>query len=120
MIIVKRIYDPVGAQDGVRYFVERLWPRGIKSEALPKENWLKDVSPSAELRQWFNHDPEKWDEFQRRYLQELNGRPDDLKPLLEQARRGNVTLLYSARDTQHNSALLLKDFLDQQLQSVKD
>jgi Uncharacterized conserved protein len=119
LIILKRVYDPVGTEEGARYFVERLWPRGIKKESLAKDTWLKDAAPSAELRQWFSHDLDKWDEFQKRYTKELEAHADILKPLLEQARRGNVILLYGAKDTEHNSALVLKNYLEKHLQAVK-
>ena len=112
MIKLKRVYEAASADDGVRYLVERLWPRGIKKEALRMEAWLKEVAPSPALREWFAHDPKKWAEFQRRYAKELGANTAALRPLLESARRGDVTLLYSARDTEHNSALLLKNYLE--------
>lgn len=115
MIEIKRVYDSLEAGNGPRFLVERLWPRGIKKEALHMDAWLKEVAPSPELRQWFGHDPQKWEEFQRRYRAELDAHPETWQPLLEAARRGNVTLLYSARDTQHNSALLLKNYLEKHL-----
>jgi uncharacterized protein YeaO (DUF488 family) len=116
MIQLKRAYDSVEASDGVRYLVERLWPRGIKKADLPLDAWLKDVSPAPELRTWFSHDPEKWPEFQQRYRAQLDAAPASWKPILEAARQGKVTLIYSARDTEHNSALLLKGYLDKKLQ----
>jgi uncharacterized protein YeaO (DUF488 family) len=114
-IQIRRVYDPRTSKDGGRFLVERLWPRGVRKEALKIDGWLKDVAPSTELRQWFGHDPEKWPEFRRRYLQELSANRDALSPLVRAARRGNVTLLYSAKDTEHNSAIVLKDFLVKQL-----
>ena len=115
MIEIKRVYDSLKGGNGARFLVERLWPRGIKKEALHMDAWLKDVAPSPELRQWFGHDPQKWEEFQRRYRAELDAHPEAWQPLVEAARRGNVTLLYSARDTEHNSALLLKEYLEKHL-----
>ena len=117
MIQLKRVYDSLQYHrgDGKRYLVERLWPRGVKKEALEIDDWLKDIAPSAELRQWFGHDPAKWPEFKRRYTRELRVKRDALALLLQAARRGHVTLLYSASDTAHNSALVLKDFLEKQL-----
>ncbi len=112
MIQLKRVYDPAAPADGKRFLVERLWPRGIKKEELDANAWLKDIAPSPELRKWFNHDPAKWSEFKRRYTAELKKNPEASKPILDAARNGNVTLLYSARDTEHNSALLLKQYLD--------
>lgn len=112
MIRTKRVYDEATADDGARYLVERLWPRGIKKENLVMDAWLKEVAPSVELRQWFSHDPDKWEEFKRRYRTELDANPVAWQPLLDAARRGNITLLYAARDIEHNSAVLLKSYLD--------
>jgi uncharacterized protein YeaO (DUF488 family) len=95
--------------------VDRLWPRGVKKEELNVKAWLKDVAPRPELRKWFAHDPAKWQEFQQRYRAELESDPDTWKPILEAAKQGDVTLLYSARDTEHNSAVLLKEFLEDQV-----
>ena len=110
------MYERAQASDGTRFLVDRLWPRGIKKETLKMEAWLKDVAPSPELRKWFAHDPAKWQEFKKRYQAELKANPDSGKPLLEAARQGNVTLLYSARDTEHNSAVLLKEFLEDRME----
>ena len=115
LLYVKRIYEVPEAYDGARYLVERLWPRGMKKESLIMDAWLKEVAPSHELRHWFRHDPAKWDEFQRRYRVELDANPSEWKPLLEAARQGNITLLYSARDTEHNNAIVLKDYLAERL-----
>jgi len=115
MIQIKRVYEPVGSHDGRRFLVERLWPRGMKKEDLAMEWWLKDVAPSSALRQWFGHDPAKWASFRERYALELENNPAVVTALLETARRGTVTLLYSAHDSEHNSALLLKEFLDRRL-----
>ncbi len=114
MIQVKRVYDPPDAKDGVRFLVEQLWPRGIKKEALQMQDWLKDVAPSGELRRWFSHDPAKWREFQRKYFKELDGHREAWQPLLQAARRRNITLLYSARDPEHNNAVALKEYLEKQ------
>ena len=118
MIQVKRVYDPPEPTDGARFLVERLWPRGMKKEELAMDGWLRDVAPSAELRRWFSHDPAKWEEFRRRYFAELEGSGEALQPLREAARRGNVTLLYSARDIEHNNAVALKQFLEQEAVGV--
>jgi uncharacterized protein YeaO (DUF488 family) len=112
LLKTKRVYEPAERSDGLRFLVDRLWPRGIKKEALEMKAWLKDVAPSPGLRKWFSHDPAKWQEFQRRYRAELTANPDAWQPILEEAKQGNVTLLYSARDTEHNSAVLLKEFLE--------
>jgi len=115
MIRIKRTYDLPEAHDGRRFLVERLWPRGMRKESLAMEGWLKDVAPSNGLRQWFSHDPAKWEEFRRRYTGELEQNPAAWTPLLEAARHGDVTLLYSAHDQEHNNALALKDFLNGRL-----
>lgn len=115
MIKTKRVYEAAEPSDGARFLVERLWPRGMKKEDLKMDAWLKEVAPSTELRQWFGHDPDRWVEFQRRYLAELNSNREGLRPLLDAARNGTVTLLYSARDTEHNSALLLQEYLERKL-----
>jgi uncharacterized protein YeaO (DUF488 family) len=111
MLKIKRTYDNPSSSDGVRFLVERLWPRGIKKEDLKMKAWLKEVSPSPDLRKWYSHDIAKWEQFQERYRAELKSNPDAWQPILEAARQGNVTLLYSAKDTEHNSALVLKEFL---------
>lgn len=115
MLSVKRVYDAPKANDGARYLVERLWPRGIKKENLIMDAWFKDVAPSDSLRRWFGHDPAKWEEFQRRYRAELDAHSNAWMPLLEACRRGNVTLLYSSRDTEHNNAFALKSYLEAHL-----
>ena len=111
MIRIKRTYDSPARGDGRRILVERLWPRGMKKEALDADAWLKDVAPSTELRKWFGHRVERWEEFRRRYREELDAKPDAWKPILEAGKRGNVTLLYSARDVLHNGAQVLLDYL---------
>ena len=115
MIRTKRVYDAASSSDGVRILVERLWPRGMKKAALKMDAWLKEVAPSDDLRRWFSHDPEKWAEFRKRYAAELAARPEAWKALLEQAARHNLTLLYSAHDTEHNNAVALKSFLETKL-----
>lgn len=113
---LKRTYDPATAADGRRVLVERLWPRGMRKSDLKADEWLKEVAPSTELRQWFGHRLERWNEFQRRYRKELNAGPDAWASILEASRHGTVTLLYSARDELHNGALVLRDYLvDQRL-----
>jgi uncharacterized protein YeaO (DUF488 family) len=111
MIATKRTYDAPEPNDGARFLVERLWPRGIRKVDLPLDGWLKDVAPSPALRRWFGHDPRKWREFRRRYFAELRGKRAALEPLLAAARSGPTTLVYSARDTEHNAAVALRDHL---------
>jgi uncharacterized protein YeaO (DUF488 family) len=111
MIRIKRSYEPRARGDGRRIMVERLWPRGMKKDALHADAWLKNVAPSTELRQWFGHRVERWDEFRRRYRKDLSANADAWAPLLEAGRRGTVTLLYSAHDIEHNGARVLREYL---------
>jgi uncharacterized protein YeaO (DUF488 family) len=111
MIRIKRVYEPVGPGDGRRILVERLWPRGMRKEALDADAWLKDVAPSTSLRKWFGHRVERWDEFRRRYRKELSANRDSWSPILAASRRGRVTLLYSAHDREHNGAVVLRQYL---------
>lgn len=113
MIQLKRAYESTEKSDGARFLVERLWPRGVKKEALSLHAWLKEVAPSSELRKWFSHDPAKWPEFQRRYLVELRHHTDPIQPILDAARSsGPVTLIYSSHDASHNNAVVLKAFVE--------
>lgn len=111
MIRIKRTYDPPARGDGRRFLVERLWPRGMKKEALAADAWMKEVAPSTELRKWFDHRVERWEEFRRRYRHELNANRGAWEPILEASRRRPVTLLYSAHDILHNGAMVLRDYL---------
>jgi uncharacterized protein YeaO (DUF488 family) len=95
--------------------VDRLWPRGKSKESLGYQAWLKEVAPSDELRHWFAHDPQKWEEFQRRYAVELERKEDSWRPLVEAARRGDITLLYASKERQYNNAVVLKRYLEQRL-----
>lgn len=115
MLKIKRVYEDPEKSDGTRFLVQRLWPRGMKKEELHMEAWLKDVAPSSALRRWFGHDPAKWDEFQKRYRAELESHPEAWQPILEALKRGHVTLFYSARDVEHNNALVLQSFLEEKL-----
>ncbi len=112
MIRIKRVYEPVEPGDGERYLVDRLWPRGIKKEKLALTAWLKEAAPSNELRRWYGHDPDKWDEFRRRYFSELEGKPETCLVLTGAAARGDVTLLFSSRELEINNAAALKLFLE--------
>jgi len=111
---MKRVYEDVEEGDGARFLVERLWPRGMKKEELVMDAWLKDVAPSDSLRRWYAHDVQKWEEFQQRYRSELEKNAKEWEPFLEALEDGAVTLLYSARNVEHNSALVLKSFLEDQ------
>jgi uncharacterized protein YeaO (DUF488 family) len=111
MLALKRVYDKTTLEDGVRFLVERLWPRGIKKTDLCLDDWLKDVAPSAALRRWFSHDPKRWAEFQERYFAELDSHFEACAPIRSAARHGRVTLVYSSHDTEHNNAVALKEYL---------
>jgi uncharacterized protein YeaO (DUF488 family) len=119
MIAIKRVYEAPAKQDGKRFLVERLWPRGIKKEALKMDGWLKDAAPSHVLRRWFGHDPEKWLAFKRHYFEELAQEPEAVRTIIRSARQGSVTLLYSAHDTVHNNAAALKEFLEKRMSRRK-
>jgi uncharacterized protein YeaO (DUF488 family) len=112
MIQLRRAYEPAEPGDGFRVLVDRIWPRGLKKEQAAIDLWLKEVAPSPELRKWFGHDPEKWDEFRRRYASELDGKPDAVRLLQEKSRRGTLTLVFGARDAEHSNAAALKGYLD--------
>ena len=111
MIHLKRAYDQRGRGGGKRYLVDRIWPRGVKKEALRLDGWFKDVAPSTGLRKWFGHDEKKWEEFNHRYRKELESHPEALDELRTAAREGDVTLVYSAHDPEHNNAVALKEYL---------
>ena len=115
MIKVERIYASKEADGSFRVLVDRLWPRGLKKDALHLDAWMKEVAPSTQLRQWYAHDAERWEEFKARYFAELDAHPDAWQPLLEAAGRGDVTLLYAARSEQFNHALALREYLEARL-----
>ena len=104
MFALKRAYEEASPEDGSRFLVERLWPRGVKKDNLRIDGWLKDVAPSTALRRWFGHDPERFDEFRARYREELEPQRAKLDDLRRRARKGRVTLLYAARDRERNNA----------------
>lgn len=110
-ILVKRVYEPVAKSDGFRLLVDRLWPRGLSKSDAKLDLWLPDLGPSTTLRKWFNHDPARWTEFCRRYHAELKDKAALLATITKQAKTRPVTLLYSAKDEQHNQAVALQSFL---------
>lgn len=118
-ILVKRIYEPAGKSDGFRVLVDRLWPRGFSKQVAQIDFWLRDIGPSTALRTWFNHDSERWEEFQRRYHAELKEKTALLATIKEQVKMGPVTLLYSAKDEQRNQAVGLRSFLMNQSPKIK-
>ena len=111
-LAAKSVRDPVSPADGQRILIDRLWPRGVSKERAHLSEWLRDLSPSTELRRWFGHDPARWDEFRRRYRQELaaRGQLDVLRALRDRSRRERITLLFGASDTEHNDAVALLEF----------
>lgn len=113
MIQIKRAYDQSSKTDGQRILVERLWPRGVTKEKADLDLWLKELAPSPQLRKWFGHDPKRWEQFQQKYRKELKDHPDEVELLRRKAKQGRVTLVYAAKDEEHNGALVLKDYLDQ-------
>ena len=119
-IKLKRVYEKPARGDGTRILVDRLWPRALTKEKAALDLWLKEIAPSTELRKWFNHDPEKWSEFRRRYFAELNQRKEAWAPILEAAERGAVTLLYSSHDTEHNNAVALKEYIESKMAAPRD
>lgn len=114
-IRTKRVYEEASPSDGSRVLVDRLWPRGIRKSDLGDVEWLRELAPSHALRRWFAHDPERWREFRKRYFEELEKKRELWEPLIERARRGTVTLLFGARDEEHNQAVALRSFLVRRL-----
>ncbi len=114
-IRIKRAYEPPDEADGRRFLVDRIWPRGVKKVDLRLEGWLKELAPSDELRRWFGHREDRWSEFERRYRLELQSKNEILRPLLEQLHDDDITLVYGARDEQHNNAVVLKKVLKELL-----
>ena len=111
-INVKRIYDKVSSEDGIRILVDRLWPRGISKKDASVDFWIKDIAPSNELRKWFNHDPEKWQEFRSRYFQELNKRSQLIEEILSHEKKVTLTLVFSAKEEKYNNAVALREYLE--------
>ena len=108
-IKIKRVYEPPDKDDGMRILVDRLWPRGLTKEKASVDLWLKDIAPSTELRKWFGHDPDKWEEFKKRYLHELKGNGEQIQLLKDEMEKGVTTLVYGAKDEEHNEALVLQE-----------
>jgi uncharacterized protein YeaO (DUF488 family) len=108
---LKRAYEPAAPSDGARILIDRLWPRGVTKAAAAIDQWVKEIAPSTALRKWFGHDPARWQEFRRRYAAEIGEHPDELRNLRDLAKRGPVTLVYSAHDEVHNDAVVLRDIL---------
>jgi uncharacterized protein YeaO (DUF488 family) len=115
VIRIARVRDADAHGSGVRYLVDRVWPRGVTKASLDLAGWARDAAPSTGLRRWFGHDPARWEEFRRRYVAELDARPGAWAPLRDAAAAGDVVLLYDARDREHNNAVVLRDYLERQL-----
>lgn len=112
---MRRVYEGATKNDGYRILIDRVWPRGVSKEDARLDAWNKDVAPSNALRKWFGHDPDKWDEFRKRYRRELSAKGAAVAPLLEMAREKRVTLVFSAKDPKHNNAVVLREYLEEQL-----
>lgn len=112
MIQIKRVYDEAAESDGSRILVDRLWSRGLSKDKAKVELWLKDIAPSDDLRKWFGHDPEKWNEFKRRYFEELKDKKKLAGMIIEKSQIGTATLLYGAKDEKYNNAVALKEFIE--------
>ena len=110
-IRLMRVYDHDPPGSGALFLVDRLWPRGVRRDEVPRDAWLKDVAPSTELRTWFHHNPTQWEEFRSRYATELDANPGAWRPLVDAAAAGDVSLAYSSRDREHNNAVVLRDYL---------
>jgi uncharacterized protein YeaO (DUF488 family) len=110
-IRLKRAYEPPAPDDGMRLLIDRLWPRGVKKTVAAIDEWMKDLAPSTELRKWFGHDPERWQEFRRRYKREIMQHPEEFDRLRSLAQRGQITLVFAAHDEAHNDAVVLRDLL---------
>jgi uncharacterized protein YeaO (DUF488 family) len=115
MIEVRRAYEQPQKKDGLRILVDRIWPRGVRKEKAAIDAWVKDIAPSSKLRKWFSHDPAKWQEFKRRYFQELKEKNDLIKRLQEKAKGQTITLLYSAKDVKYNNAVALKEYIEERI-----
>lgn len=111
-IQIKRVYEEPNRTDGQRVLIDRLWPRGLTKEKAKVDLWLKDIAPSTQLRQWFGHDPSKWNEFKKRYHNELRGNIPAVSKLEDLTKKGKVTLIYGAKDEEHNDAVVLKEYLE--------
>lgn len=114
-IHMKRVYDEPAKADGTRVLVDRIWPRGVRKDEAAIDEWLKEIAPSTELRKWFGHSPERWEEFRRRYEAELSENEDAVERLLDLCRKGDVTLVYAARDDEHSNARVIKELLERRL-----
>ncbi len=111
-ILLKRVYETPSRSDGCRILVERLWPRGLSKQDAKIDLWTKDAAPSTELRRWFNHEPDKWTEFKRRYFEELRSRQESLRPIVERVQAGRVSFIFASRELRFNNAVALKEYVE--------
>ena len=111
-IFLKRVYDEIEPNDGKRILVDRLWPRGVRKDSSKIDEWIKEISPSNELRKWYAHDPDKWNQFKEKYWKEIENQKEILLKLAKDCREGKITLLYSTKETRYNNAVALKEFLE--------
>lgn len=115
IVHIKRVYETPASGDGYRVLVDRIWPRGLGRKEARVDRWCKEIAPSSELRRWFGHDPSRWEEFRRRYRKELEQSPELVAEFMANARSAELTLLFSARDVQHNNAVVLREWLEERL-----
>jgi len=120
MIRVKRIYDADEEEDGFRILVDRVWPRGFKKDNWKINLWLKNIAPTSSLRKWFYHDPDKWDEFKRRYFEELKDKNELVNDVIDKCKLGTVTLIYGTKEERYNNAVALKEYVDSKIEEKKD
>ncbi len=119
MIKIKRVYEQPSKDDGKRILIDRLWPRGLKKDDAQIDEWIKEVAPSNELRKWFNHDPNRWDEFKNRFFAELQGNREMVEGISNVARKGTVTLLFGSKEERFNNAVALKEYIDAKMNALK-
>ena len=119
LLRTKRVYEDPDSDDGLRILVDRLWPRGLSKEKADVNFWLKDIAPSTELRKWFSHNPQKWDEFKNRYYQELDTKKNMVDFILSKEKMSMVTLLYGAKSTEYNNAVALENYLKYKIKTLK-
>ncbi len=119
MFKIKRVYDAPSRDDGTRILIDRLWPRGLSKEGAKIDVWIKEAGPSTELRKWFNHEPEKWTGFKRRFFAELDKKPQVAGEIVGAARRGTVTLLFGSREERFNNAVALREYLEPKMRALR-
>ena len=119
MVNIKRIYEPPSKDDGKRILIDRLWPRGLKKEDARIDEWVKELAPSTELRKWFNHEPDKWGEFKKRFFSELRGKEELVDGIIGAARKGRVTLLFGSKEERFNNAVALREYIDSRMHAAE-